>query len=75
MSTKRIARRVPVSHTRVWRTLHAEGMYPYHVQGVQHLGPGDFDERLEFCKSFSGIRELHCYILYTDEMQFNRDGQ
>jgi len=31
-STRRIARRLRVPHTRVWRTLHAEGMYPYHVQ-------------------------------------------
>jgi len=30
-STRRIARRLRVPHTRVWRTLHAEGMYPYHV--------------------------------------------
>jgi len=49
-STRRIARRFCVPHTRVWRTLHAEGMYPNHVQRVQHLGPGDFAERLEFCK-------------------------
>ena len=41
-STRRIARRFRVPHTRAWRTLHAEGMYPYHVQRVQHLGPGDF---------------------------------
>jgi len=32
MSTRRIARCLRVPHTRVWRTLHAEGMYPYHVQ-------------------------------------------
>jgi len=31
-STRRIARRLRVPHTRVWRSLHAEGMYPYHVQ-------------------------------------------
>jgi len=49
-------------------------MYPYHVQRVQHLGPGDFAERLEFCKWFSGSRELHRYILFTDEWQFIRDG-
>jgi len=30
--TRRITRRLRVPHTRVWRTLHAEGMYPYHVQ-------------------------------------------
>ena len=41
-STRRIARRLRVRHTSVWRTLHAEGMFPYHVQRVQHLGPGDF---------------------------------
>ena len=39
-SKRRIARRLRVPHTRVWRTLHAEGMYSYHVQRVQHLGPG-----------------------------------
>jgi len=48
-STRRIARRLRVPHTRVWRTLHAEGMYPYHVQRVQNLKPGDFAGRLEFC--------------------------
>ena len=31
-STRRIERRLRVPHTRVWRTLHAEGMYPYYVQ-------------------------------------------
>jgi len=62
------------SLTREWRTLNAEGMYPYHVQRVQHLGPGDFAERLEFCKWLIGSHKLHCYILFTDEAQFNRDG-
>ena len=61
-------------HTRVWRTLLAEGMYPYHVQQVQHLGPGNFAERLEFCKLLNGSRQSHSYILFTDEAQFNRDG-
>jgi len=49
-------------------------MYPYHVQRVQHLGPGDFAERLEFCKWLNGSRELHRYILFTDEAQFNHDS-
>jgi len=73
-STQRIVRRLCDPHTRVWRTLHAEGMYPYHVQRVQHLVPGDFAERLEFCKWLNGSRELHHYSLFTDESQFNRDG-
>jgi len=73
-STRRTARRLRVPHTRMWRTLHAEGMYPYHMQRMQHLRPGDFAERLEFCKWLNGIRELHRYSLFTDESQFNRNG-
>ena len=73
-STRRIARRLRVPHTRVWKTLHAEGMYPYPVQRVQHLGPGDFAERLEICKWLNGSRQLLRYILFTDEAQFNCDG-
>jgi len=41
---------------------------------VQHLRPGDFAERLEFWKWLNGRRQLHRYILFTDEAQFNRDG-
>jgi len=49
-------------------------MYPYHVQREQHLGTSDFAERLEFCKLLNGSRKLHCYILFTDKAQFNRDS-
>ena len=73
-SPRRIARRLHVPHTRVWRTLHAEGMYPYHVQRVQHLRPGDFAERLEFNKWLNGSRQLHRYILFIDKAQFSRDS-
>jgi len=73
-STRRIARRLHVPHTRMWRTLLLEGMYPYHVQPVQHLGTGDYAQRLEFCKWLSGSRQLHRYILFTNEAQLNRDG-
>jgi len=59
VSTRRIARRHRVPHTRVWRTLHAEGMYPYHVQRVQHLGPGDFVERLDVAQWQSRVASLH----------------
>ena len=48
-------------------------MYPYHVQRV-HLRPGDFAERLNFCKWLNGRRQLHRYIMFTDEAQFTRDG-
>ena len=58
-STRRITRRLRFPHTRVWRTLHPEGMYPYHVQRVQHFRPDDFAERLNFCKWLNGCRQLH----------------
>ena len=73
-STRRIARRLRVPHMRVWRTLNAEGMYPFHVQRVQHLGSGDFAEKLEFCKWLNGSHELHRYSMFTDESHFNRNG-
>jgi len=73
-SMRRIAKRLRIPHTRVWRTLHAKGMYSYHVQQVQHLRPGNFAQRLEFCKWLNGSRQLHRYILFTDEAQFNHDG-
>jgi len=73
-SMQRIARRLHVPHMRVWRTLHADGMYPYHVQRVQHLGPGSFAQRLEFCKWLNGSRQLHRYVLFTDKAQFSGDS-
>jgi hypothetical protein len=73
-STRRIARRLHVPQTKIWRILHAEGVYPYHVQRMQHLGPGDLAQRLEFCIWFSGHRRFHRCILFTDKAQFTRDG-
>ena len=59
-STRRIARRLRVPHMRVWRTLHAEGMYPYHVQRVQHLAPGDFAQRLKFYEWLNVLNLYFC---------------
>jgi len=73
-STQRTARRLRVPLMRVWRTLHAEDMYPYHMQRVQQLGPGDFTGRLEFCKWLNGSHKLHHYILFTDKVQFKCDS-
>jgi len=73
-NTRRIAGRLLVPHTRVWKTPHAEGMYPYHVQRVQHLPPGDFPECLNLCKWLNRRRQLHRYIMFRDLAQFNGDG-
>jgi hypothetical protein len=37
------------STLRVWRTLHTEGMYTYHIQRIQHLEPADMCSQLELC--------------------------
>jgi hypothetical protein len=38
------------------------------------VGRGEFAHGLEFCKWLSDSRQLHRYILFTDDAQFNRDG-
>jgi len=45
LSTRRMASRIGMSRTQVWRTLHEEDLYPYHDQRVQHLEPGDHETK------------------------------
>ena len=73
-STRRIASRLRVPQSRVWRTLHYNGLYPIHHQPVQHLHPGDDAHRLEFCYWLSHNRELLLYISFTDGATFTRNG-
>ena len=49
LSTRRMACRIGVSRTQVWRTLHEVDLYPYHDQRVQHLEPGDHAQRMDLC--------------------------
>ena len=55
------------STLRVWRTLHTEGMYPYHIQRIQLLEPADMCSRLELCRWINSNAHLIRYILFTDE--------
>ena len=41
---------VLTSTLRVWRSLHTEGMYPYHIQRIQHLELVDMCSQLELCR-------------------------
>jgi len=66
-STRRLSARIGVSRTRVWRTFHEDGLYPFHPQPVQNLHPGDSAMRLEFCQLFP-------LILFTDEATFTHNG-
>jgi hypothetical protein len=44
-STRGIAAVEHVSHMTVWRVLHRQLLYQYHLQRVQGLGPADFPAR------------------------------
>ena len=57
-STRRLSARIGVSRTRVWRTLHEDGLYTFHPQPVQNLHPGDIAVRLEFCHWLHTNRQL-----------------
>jgi len=49
-STQRISTRMGVPHTKVWRTLHQHGLYPFHLQMVQCLEEGDEARQLDLCR-------------------------
>ena len=73
-SVRRISNRVHVSRMKVWRTLHNFGMYPYHIQSVQHLQPADYAPRVDFCRWLIAHPQLCRKIMFTDEATFTRDG-
>jgi len=53
---------------RIWRTLHEDGLYPFHPKPVRNLHPGDSAMRLEFCHWLHTNRQLLPLILFTDEL-------
>lgn len=77
-SVRRSGAELGLSPTYVWRTLRADGRYPYHVQRVQHLLPGDLPHRRVFCEwiLYQTRRDLQFpqKILWTDEAIFTRRG-
>jgi hypothetical protein len=48
-SVRRISLTTGVPRMQVWRILHHDGLYPYHLQRVQHLLPNDYEQCLLFC--------------------------
>lgn len=73
-SSRRISMQLNIPKTRVLRTLHLHGLYPFHIQKVQHLQPGDNAARLQFCEWIKTHRCIVSRILFTDEATFTRDG-
>jgi hypothetical protein len=47
VSCRRLALRMDVSSFTIWRTLHEQGLHPYHLQRVQ---PEDPPRRIAFCQ-------------------------
>jgi hypothetical protein len=73
-STRRISARLRIPRMRVWRTLHTEGMYPYHIKRVQHLEPADMCSLLDLCRWINSNPRVIRNVLFTDEAHFTCDG-
>jgi hypothetical protein len=41
---------INVSSFTIWRTLHEQGLHPYHLQRVQHLKSENPPRRIAFCQ-------------------------
>lgn len=79
VSTRRLAIEFGVSQSSIWRIISKAGFYPYHLQRVQALYPGDRERRLTFCRWFldqprHGDENFAWSVLFTDEAEFTRDG-
>ena len=77
-STRKIANDVQVSQSKVWRTLHEQGLYPFHLTKIQALEDADFPRRLTFCQWLenkeNNERGFMKRILWSDESGFSRGG-
>lgn len=78
LSTRSIGHSTRFNHVDVWKVLKEQLLFPYHLQKVQTLHPGDAALRMIFC-DFLRIRrhrtsDFHQCILFTDEATFHCDG-
>jgi len=76
--TRRLSSAEGVHRSTLWRILHEDRLYPYHLQRVQCLKPGDLPRRVRFCQwcleqCFRHPKFLW-KLLFTDEAKFTRDG-
>ncbi|CAG9815744.1 unnamed protein product [Phaedon cochleariae] len=78
ISVRRISTQEGISKSSVWRSIHEQLLYPYHVQRVQALKPQDLAPRLQYCNwLFDDCLQNPTFlesILFTDEAGFTRDG-
>jgi hypothetical protein len=67
-----------VHRSTVWRILHEDRLYPYHLQRVQDFKPEDLSRRVRFCQWCLEQCVRHPQfpwkLLFTDEAMFTWDG-
>lgn len=77
-STRRAAAELGIPRMTVWRTLKADGRYPYHKQKTQELLPEDYPKRIQYCEWLllqqAEDPRFTNKILWTDEATFTRKG-
>jgi hypothetical protein len=59
---------------RVWRTLHTEEMYLYHIKHVHHLDPADMCSWLDLCHWINSNPRVIRNVLFTNKVHFTHDG-
>lgn len=77
-STRAIAAKTGVSQSIVHRILQEAKLHPYHVQRVQALSAGDYQQRQDFARWFlqqSAVApNFAADVLFTDEATFTLEG-
>jgi hypothetical protein len=73
-TTTRISAHLRIPRMRVWWTLFTDGMYPYHIQRVQHLEPADMCSRLDLCRWINSNPRVIRNVSFTDEAHLTRNG-
>ena len=70
-STPGVPARFNVPRKKVLRKLpHTEGLYPYHIQRVQHLEPAGMVSRLASCSVSNANPQKFRNILFSGEAHF-----
>lgn len=76
-STRTISAAEGVHRNTVWRILHEDRLYPYHMQSVQGLKLEDLPRRVRFCQWCLEQCVRHPQflwkLLFTDKAMFTRD--
>ncbi|XP_067216422.1 uncharacterized protein [Linepithema humile] len=65
-SVRRSGCELGISSTIIWKTLPANGRYPYHFQRVQYLLPADMARRRVFCDWFLNQTNNDPHFLFGD---------